>query len=76
MVPGLHLPVRQEIYGRVSRRFGEKVYNVWLDYAEVAIALGPEVHGVLAADLPDDGGKVFNGLATGHPVHAMWTGSD
>jgi len=67
---------RKAIYEGLSRRFGEKVWNVWLNYSEWGIALAPDVHGILAADLPDDGGPVFTGVAGGHPVHAMWIASD
>jgi peptide/nickel transport system substrate-binding protein len=67
---------RREIYEGLSRRFAEKTWNVWLNYSEWGIALAPEVHGVLSAELPDDGGKVFTGVAGGHPVHAMWIASD
>jgi len=67
---------RKAIYEGLSRRFGEKVWNVWLNYSEWGIALAPDVHGILAADLPDDGGPVFTGVAGGHPVHAMWVTSD
>jgi peptide/nickel transport system substrate-binding protein len=63
---------RREIYEGLSRRFAEKVWNVWLNYSEWGIALAPDVHGVLSASLPDDGGPVFTGVAGGHPVHAMW----
>jgi peptide/nickel transport system substrate-binding protein len=67
---------RKEIYERLSPRFAEKAWNVWLAYSEWGIALAPEVHGVLNADLPDDGGKVFTGVAGGHPTHGMWVDKD
>jgi peptide/nickel transport system substrate-binding protein len=67
---------RKAIYEGLSRRFAEKVWNVWLNYSEWGIALSPQVHGVLSADLPDDGGPVFTGVAAGHPVHGMWITPD
>jgi len=66
---------RRQIYEGLSRRFAEKVWNVWLTYTEWGIALSPHVHGVLNADLPDGGGPVFTGVALGHPVHGMWIGN-
>jgi peptide/nickel transport system substrate-binding protein len=66
---------RRQIYEGLSRRFAEKVWNIWLNYSEWGIALAFDVHGVLAAELPDDGGPVFTGVAGGHPVHGMWIGN-
>jgi len=63
---------RREIYENVSRRFGEKVWNVWLTYVEWGVALSPDVHGVLSTELPDDGGQPFKGLVGGHPTLGMW----
>jgi len=63
---------RRQIYENVSRRFGEKVWNIWLTYVEWAVALSPDVHGVLSAGLPDDGGLPFKGLVAGHPTLGMW----
>jgi peptide/nickel transport system substrate-binding protein len=67
---------RREMYERIPRRFAEKVYSIWLSYAEWGIGLAKNVHGVLSAELPDDGGPIFTGIAGGHPVHAMWVESD
>jgi ABC-type transport system substrate-binding protein len=66
------LAKRRQIYERISRRFAEKVWNIWLVYSEWGIALAPQVHGVQDPELPDDGGPVFTGVAAGHPVHGMW----
>jgi peptide/nickel transport system substrate-binding protein len=63
---------RRELYERIPRRFAETVYSIWLSYAEWGIGLAKNVHGVLSAELPDGGGKIFTGIAGGHPVHAMW----
>ena len=67
---------RRKLYESISERFAKKVWNIWTSYAEWGIALSPKVHGVFSADLPDDGGDVFTGLAGGHPTHAMWIESD
>ena len=66
---------RREIYEGISRRFAEKVWNIWLSYTEWGIALAPKVHGVLNTELPDGGGPVFTGVAGGHPTHGMWIGN-
>ena len=66
---------RRAIYERIAPRFAEKVFSVWLTYSEWGIGLGKDVHGIFSAELPDDGGPVFTGLAAGHPVHGMWIGN-
>jgi peptide/nickel transport system substrate-binding protein len=63
---------RREIYENVSRRFGEKVWNIWLTYVEWGVAMSPDVHGLLSVELPDGGGTPFKGLASGHPTLGMW----
>ena len=65
---------RRALYEGISRRFGEKVYSIWLTYSEWAVGMGRDVHGVFSAELPDGGGKVFTGLAYGHQIHGMWVG--
>jgi peptide/nickel transport system substrate-binding protein len=67
---------RREGYEALSRRFAEKVWNIWLTYIEWAVALSPEVHGVMSAELPDEGGMPFTGLASGHPVLGLWITGD
>ena len=67
---------RRAIYEGISRQFGSEVWNVWLNYTPWAVALAPDVHGVLSAELPDDGGKPFTGLAAGHPLVGMWRSGD
>jgi peptide/nickel transport system substrate-binding protein len=64
--------VRKDIYQAIAKRFSEKVYNVWLTRTALGVALAPKVHGVLAVDLPDGGGKQFPGLHVGHVIHGMW----
>jgi peptide/nickel transport system substrate-binding protein len=59
------------IYQDVNKRFGEQVWNAWLNWTIWDVASAPDVHGVYGPDLPD-GGKPFPGLATGHPVSGMW----
>jgi peptide/nickel transport system substrate-binding protein len=63
---------RQEIYERISKRFAEKVYDLWFSYSQWGIGLAPDVHGVVSVDLPDGGGHAFTGMAGGHPVYGMW----
>jgi peptide/nickel transport system substrate-binding protein len=60
-----------KIYQDINRRFGEQVYNIWLNWTQWDIATAPDVRGVYGPDLPD-GGEPFPGLATGHPVVGMW----
>jgi peptide/nickel transport system substrate-binding protein len=62
---------RRVIYEGISRQFGSEVWNVWLNYTPWAVALAPDVHGVLSSVLPD-GDKPFTGLAAGHPLVGMW----
>jgi len=66
---------RREIYERISPRFAEEVFSVWLTYSEWGIGLGQDVHGIFPSGLPDDGGPVYTGLSAGHPVHGMWIGN-
>jgi peptide/nickel transport system substrate-binding protein len=63
---------RRVIYERISRQFASEVWNVWLNYTPWAVALSPDVHGVLSTEIPDDGGGRFTGLAYGHPLAGMW----
>ncbi len=53
---------RKEIYEDLNRRFGEQVYNAWLNYTLWDVGTAPDVHGV------DDS----FGLAVGHPVETLW----
>jgi peptide/nickel transport system substrate-binding protein len=66
---------RKVLYEAIARQFGSQVWNVWLNYTPWAIALAPDVHGVLSSELPDDGGKPFTGLAAGHSLVGMWRDS-
>jgi len=63
---------RQRIYQDLNREFAAKVWNIWLSYTPWAVVESPNVHGILGPDLPDGGGKPFQGLANGHPVLGMW----
>jgi peptide/nickel transport system substrate-binding protein len=63
---------RTAIYEGLSKQFGSKVWNVWLNYTPWAVAESSDVHGILPPELPDGESKPFTGLAGGHPVHAMW----
>jgi peptide/nickel transport system substrate-binding protein len=59
------------IYQDINKLFGQKAYNLWLNWTQWDIATAPDVQGVYGPDLPN-GGKPFTGLATGHPVVGMW----
>jgi peptide/nickel transport system substrate-binding protein len=61
----------ETIYQDINKRFGEQVWNAWLNWTIWDVATAPDVSGVYGPDLPD-GGKPFPGLATGHPVSGMW----
>jgi peptide/nickel transport system substrate-binding protein len=63
--------LRAEAYEGVSRRFGEMVWNVWLNYTPWAVVMAADVHGALNVRLPN-GDDPFTGLATGHPLKGMW----
>jgi peptide/nickel transport system substrate-binding protein len=63
-----------QIYQNINKRFGEQVYNIWLNWSQWDIASAPEVGGVYGPDLPDGGGEPFPGLATGHPVVGLYVG--
>ena len=62
---------REEIYADLNRRMAEQAYNIWMSYTIWAIGTDPGVHGILGPNMPDGSGP-FPGLATGHPVSAMW----
>ena len=63
---------RTQIYEDVNRRFASEAYNIWQWWTTWDIGTAPNVYGVLGPDLPDGGGKPFQGLAGGHPVTSMW----
>ena len=63
---------RAAIYEDLNRRFGEQVYNLWFTHMISAVATDDRVHGVLGPDLPDGGGRPFEGLAAGHPLLGLW----
>ena len=54
-----------------NREFAKQLWNLWAQYTLWTIAYSPKGHGVLAATYPDGTGT-FEGLATGHPVEALW----
>lgn len=59
------------IYENINKRFGEQVYNIWLNWTQWDIGSAPEVGGVYGPNLPS-GAEPFQGLATGHPVVGMY----
>ena len=63
---------RTKIYEDVNRRFASEGYALWQWWTTWDIGTSPIVYGILGPDLPDSGGKPFQGLAGGHPVTSMW----
>jgi peptide/nickel transport system substrate-binding protein len=63
--------VRRQHYETINRQFAKELYNLWAEWTLWVVGLKPNVHGVLGPKLPD-GTDAFPGLATGHPVSAMW----
>ncbi len=63
---------RTKIYEDVNKRFASEAYSLWLQWTMWDIGMRTDVFGELGPDLPDDGGKPFPGLATGHPVSGIW----
>ena len=63
---------RTKIYEDVNKRFASEGYSLWLQWTMWDIGMATDVFGELGPDLPDDGGKPFPGLATGHPVSGVW----
>ncbi len=61
------------IYQNINKRFGEQVYNIWLNWTQWDIAGAPQLNGVYGPNNPD-GSAPFPGLATGHPVSGLYLG--
>lgn len=59
------------IYEQVNKRFASQAWNVWLNWTLWDVATSSKVHGIRGTELPG-GGQPFPGLASGHPVDAMW----
>jgi peptide/nickel transport system substrate-binding protein len=57
---------RRHIYEELNRRFAQQVWNVWLFWADYAVASTPKVKGI-NSPLPD-GSRPFPGLANGISV--------
>ncbi len=62
---------RAQVYENINKLFGEKVYNLWLNWSQWDVATATDVFGVYGPPLPD-GSDPFLGLATGHSVSGMW----
>ena len=59
---------QQRIYGAVTKRFAEQVYNIWAWYTRWGIVTTSDVGGVIQGpDMPSGEGP-FPGLATGHSL--------
>jgi peptide/nickel transport system substrate-binding protein len=62
---------RTALYEKINKRFAEQLWNLWAQWSLWTVYSQNTVNGVLGPELPD-GAKPFPGLATGHPVSAMW----
>ena len=62
---------RREAYEAVNRRLGEQAYNIYLFSQPWAVAMAPNIHGVLGPDLPA-GDPPSQRLVTGHPLIGLW----
>jgi peptide/nickel transport system substrate-binding protein len=62
---------RREVYEDVNRRLGTQAYNIWLFFQPWAVALAPNVHGVLGPALPN-GDQPTTRLANGHSMLGLW----
>ncbi|MBK6856621.1 MAG: ABC transporter substrate-binding protein [Microthrixaceae bacterium] len=62
---------RREAYEAVNRRLGEQAYNIYLFFQPWAVAMAPNIHGVLGPDLPA-GDPPSQRLVTGHPLIGLW----
>jgi peptide/nickel transport system substrate-binding protein len=62
---------RTKLYEDINKRFASELWNLWAQWTLWTVYSSPKVNGVLGPDLVD-GTKPFPGLATGHPVSAMW----
>jgi len=63
---------RREATEAINRRFGEQVYNLWLNWALWGVITQPQVNGVEVNDLPGDGkgpGVYFGGR---HQIAQIW----
>ena len=50
---------------------GTQAYNIWLFFQPWAVALSPNVHGVLGPKLPN-GDQPTTRLANGHSMVGIW----
>lgn len=65
------IEVRRAAYEDVNRRLGAQAYNIWLFFQPWAVALAPNVHGVLGPELPN-GDQPTTRLANGHSMAGLW----
>jgi peptide/nickel transport system substrate-binding protein len=65
------LAARTADYQTINKQFAKELYDLWGQWVLWTVAMKPDVHGVLNIPLPD-GGAMYDGLATGHPVLGMW----
>jgi len=62
---------RAGFYEDLNRQFSKQLYDLWTNWSVWAVATSPKVHGVFGPELPD-GSKPNPGLATGHPMSALF----
>jgi peptide/nickel transport system substrate-binding protein len=62
---------RREAYEEVNRQLGSQAYNVWLFFQPWAVAMAPNVHGVVGPKLPN-GDEPGARLANGHSLLGLW----
>ena len=65
---------RTKAYETVNRQLGSQAYNVWLFLQPWAVAMAPNVHGVIGPKLPN-GDAPSNRLANGHSLLGLWIDS-
>jgi peptide/nickel transport system substrate-binding protein len=65
---------RKALYEDINREFARQVWNVWGTWVIWGVAYQKNIHmegGAWGPNLPS-GDKPYTGLATGHPVYAIW----
>jgi peptide/nickel transport system substrate-binding protein len=62
---------RTKIYEELNQKFGSGLWNIWSFFPTAAIVTTPEVHGLLAPEVPD-GSKSYYYDTLGNPIQAAW----
>jgi peptide/nickel transport system substrate-binding protein len=63
--------VRREAYEAINRQMGSEVWNIYLFFQPWAVAMAPNVHGVIGPPLPN-GDDPANRLSLGHSLLGVW----